>query len=260
MTCQFLVPGAIRSINLDTLPEPDTYGLCIFRGWDFAGRYSKAPTLVEYDDDDIVCGCDSGSCQLFENLSEEQFSAWLSDEDYEGVGLHTICDCGQLDCKSLNSGHNKHWPISVHIVNNEDGMYECDEYRPLAALPSNWIKPDTRPWLLDSRFEGWIYAVATVPELSLHRLKVGWTTKPIEQRLKSYRTSSPTCLLLGLWEGFPAGEDAAHAACGEPLAGSNEVFDVLDPWKTLDAIGVAVRASNEQVLALKETLKSKRGR
>jgi len=97
--------------------------------------------------------------------------------------------------------------------------------------------------LLDPELEGWVYAIAPNPDLSLHRIKLGWTAKPPGRRIDQYRTGNPNLLLLGLWESFAAGESAAFAACTGRIR-DTEVFDVPDPWQAIADIGNAIAKYN----------------
>lgn len=85
------------------------------------------------------------------------------------------------------------------------------------------------------RHGGLVYVVATVPDLDIRRLKVGYTTRPIEQRIDAFRTANPTATLLGLWSVPSDGEDAAHRVVAGRLR-STEVFHVPDVVAALTAI------------------------
>lgn len=87
---------------------------------------------------------------------------------------------------------------------------------------------------------GWIYAVATVPEIHLGRLKVGWTSKPMTQRLRSYRTANPTALLLGLWDADATEEQRVFKTLPGRI-GKSEVFQGHDPWHMLSLLREALR-------------------
>jgi hypothetical protein len=118
--------------------------------------------------------------------------------------------------------------------------------RTVKKIPPGLYAPIPEEIFLKDPFKGWLYAVATNPDLSLHRLKVGWTSKPVE-RLIDFRTADPNALLLGLWQSFPAIERKAHSAIRGRIRDS-EVFDVDDPWKALRTLNKTVEKFNSAYL------------
>lgn len=85
------------------------------------------------------------------------------------------------------------------------------------------------------RHGGLVYAVATVPDLDVRRIKVGFTSRPIENRLEAFRTANPTAALLGLWPAPSDAEDVAHRLI-EGRVGNTEVFHVPDVVVALTSI------------------------
>ncbi len=103
-----------------------------------------------------------------------------------------------------------------------------------------WFEPPVAS--LPSTGEGWLYAIALTPDADLRRIKIGWTSKLIGNRLKSYRTANPGAMLLALWDADRDQELAAHAAVDGRI-GASEVFQCADPWSATTAIGAALRGS-----------------
>jgi hypothetical protein len=77
-----------------------------------------------------------------------------------------------------------------------------------------------------SRREGWVYVVALIPELDLRRIKVGFTRRPIGDRLRAFRTANPHAVLplLGQWEADRTDEIRAHRV----VPGRREQSEVFD--------------------------------
>jgi hypothetical protein len=44
-----------------------------------------------------------------------------------------------------------------------------------------------------------LYLIAVMPEFDIRRIKVGHTTRVVADRLRAFRTSNPTAIVLGLW-------------------------------------------------------------
>lgn len=114
----------------------------------------------------------------------------------------------------------------------------------IAALPAT-LPSD----LLDQRFVrsrdvdrhgGLVYAVALIPDIDIRRIKVGYTTRPIELRLETFRTTNPTASLLGMWAAPSDGEAVAHGAVSGRL-GNAEVFHVADVVAAVVAIDEELR-------------------
>jgi hypothetical protein len=84
-------------------------------------------------------------------------------------------------------------------------------------------------------YGGLVYAVATVPDIDVRRLKVGFTARPIENRLDAFKTANPTASLLGLWAAPSEAEYAAHQVISGRLR-DTEVFHVPDLVVALTAI------------------------
>ena len=103
----------------------------------------------------------------------------------------------------------------LYRIPDDDFDYRCASY------------PSTR--------EGWIYAIALTPESDLRRIKVGWTTRPIEQRIQKYRTANPTLLVLGLWDAYRRHETRILRSLDGRL-GNSEVFIARDPWALVRSI------------------------
>lgn len=89
------------------------------------------------------------------------------------------------------------------------------------------------------RHGGLVYAVATVPDLDIRRLKIGFTARSISSRLENFRTVNPTAHLLGLWPAPLAGEGVALGAVDGRLRGT-EVFHVADVVSALMSIDAAL--------------------
>lgn len=77
------------------------------------------------------------------------------------------------------------------------------------------------------RHGGLVYAVALIPDVDVRRIKIGYTTRPIELRIEAFKTANPTASLLGLWASPEEGEGIAHGVTGGRI-GNSEVFDVTD--------------------------------
>lgn len=141
----------------------------------------------------------------------------------------------------------------AHLFGSDAGPFICDDCIAVAADMANVRKPTPHPpspvtlgGLEDQRFVrsrdverhgGLVYAVATVPDIDIRRLKVGFTTRPIENRLDAFRTTNPTVALLGLWPAPYDAEDVAHRLLDGRLR-NTEVFHVPDVVAALTAIDV----------------------
>jgi hypothetical protein len=75
---------------------------------------------------------------------------------------------------------------------------------------------------------GYVYYIACT---ATHRVKIGYTSGPVERRLKALQTGAPAPLdLIAYHEGSPAMEQAAHKlfaeqrVCGEWFEMSPELF------------------------------------
>lgn len=90
------------------------------------------------------------------------------------------------------------------------------------------------------RHGGLVYAVATVPDLDVRRVKIGYTTRPIENRLDAFRTVNPTASLIGLWSAPSDGEDVALRMVDGRLK-DTEVFHVPDVAAALAALDEEMR-------------------
>ena len=82
---------------------------------------------------------------------------------------------------------------------------------------------------------GIIYALQLLPDLVPNRLKIGFTSSPIERRLHQHRVTCPALVLLARWPASRRDEPKAHALVAGRL-GSCEIFDVLDVDAALRAI------------------------
>jgi hypothetical protein len=138
------------------------------------------------------------------------------------------CGDGSGDGCFLDSG------AIVHATELCDGNCETVPYSSLRPVPA-CIRAEG----VVSRRDGWVYAVAVVPEVDLRRLKVGYTESPIHQRMAAYRTANPTAILLGLWEGDRFDERRSHAALGGRI-GRSEVFQVADLRSALSKLDAAL--------------------
>lgn len=108
-------------------------------------------------------------------------------------------------------------------------------HRELRRLPLQFVGP--RPYTRHPN-EGAVYAIATVPDIRLSRLKVGWTTG-LGVRMSSYITLAPTALVLGVWTGCVHSERRAHSVVDGRI-GASEVFECHNVWSTIEALARAM--------------------
>jgi hypothetical protein len=164
------------------------------------GMGAGPPRLVVYDDDDFWCS-----------------------HSRDKEGSH---ECGDGESCYLDSG-------ALVCAAGLDGPWETVPYGALHSIDAI-VDPVADP------SKGQIYVVAIVPDIDLCRLKVGFTERPMGQRLASYRTANPTAVLLGLWPAPRGAEQLAHSAAGGRI-GRSEVFQVDDLAAALQRIGEAIR-------------------
>jgi hypothetical protein len=173
-------------------------------GWVLYATPGGGVEMLWYDDDDIECFCDPDD----------------TEPDVE-------CGCQWL-------------AVCYPSPNLGDACISIDHGR-LRALPEGFEIGHAR---LPSTKGGWIYAVALMPEVDLRRVKIGWTTKPVERRLRSFRTSNPNALLIGLWDAHHHEEERAlHLADGR--IGNSEVFQCADPWALVARLDAEFRGRPE---------------
>jgi hypothetical protein len=193
------------AFTLYDLPEatPEDYGPCIYDSID-----GDPPRLVYYDDDDYWC-----SHGLDDNPGHE---------------------CG--DIRKVRT--KKCFLDSGAIIHSSEGCDGHCETVPYVCLRRIDLEIAAKRY--ETSREGWVYAVSIVPEIDLRRLKIGYTTRPIDQRLKQYRTANPTAVLVGLWDADARAEDVAHRAI-EGRLGRSEVFAVPDLYAALNRLHEALR-------------------
>jgi hypothetical protein len=90
------------------------------------------------------------------------------------------------------------------------------------------------------RHGGLVYAVALMPDVDVRRIKVGYTTRPIELRIEAFKTTNPTASLLGLWTAPSDGEAIAHGLIRGRI-GNSEVFSVPDVVSAVEKIDEEMR-------------------
>lgn len=203
-------------MKLEDQPEIDEgeYGWCVYDGL-FLG---ERPRLVFYDDDEHWCShrrdesSEDHECDLTPHSDPD---AWLRMSK-----AHCFLDNGAI----------------CYPSDRIEGCYEVQPHNTLHHVPTR-IEYDYQ-----STRSGLIYAIATVPELDLRRLKVGYTTS-LSTRMSSFRTANPTLVLLGLWNADKHAESAVHEALGGRLRAS-EVFDVDDLDGAFDSISAAIKRSH----------------
>lgn len=197
--------GRSLVMRIDDLPEVEQgdYGWCLYESM-FKGDH---PRLVWYDDDD--CWCSHG---LDEKDPSHECPGEIGDPDLPKNSCY-------LD-----------WGAMVYPTTDITGHYEVAPYGCLRTLPAFITSQYTT-----SRKQGWVYAVAIVPDVDLRRLKIGYTERPIGGRLASFRTANPTALLIGLWEANRSDEDRAHLLLPGRV-GKSEVFQVHDLAEALGAM------------------------
>jgi hypothetical protein len=205
-------------MTLDSLEEVDEgdYGTVLV----VPVAADEAPSIMYYDDDDVFCAStDVADCK---NHSHPEIGG--------------RCECGEEGCCHYTDSSAICYPV-WDILTGTCVSYSHGELRA-------W--PESAPALDVERvpgMEGWLYAVALCPELSLGRVKIGYT-KNLDQRLRTYRTPNPTSMLVGCWPANPVDEQnaliGAAKAGGVRLAGS-EVFDFRDLWVGLTALDERLR-------------------
>lgn len=248
-----------RSIDLHSLHLPRTFGHALNVNtlpeakegdWGYVIRrdiVDDRNDVLYYDDDESVCIC---------NASEDCDFDW---EPYEHLNPYeaSVCSCGTVDCTKYT---RKHVP---HMRDNQAVCYETDfaygvtghsfetmnyllPHDMLAALPDDYEGIDVH---VPSRRQGYLYMMASQPDLSLHRMKCGFTSDPPD-RLKAYRTLCPRILLLALWEADKHHEQWFHEfltrddhGARMPWGlryGTSEEFDLYDPFATMRAVNRAL--------------------
>ncbi len=191
----------MRIADLSPVVEGN-YGWCV----DLCNVGNGHPRLVYYDDDDDWCV--RADCNFDQSCPALRAAVQGDDQ-------------AQIDGHSIDSG------ALVYTLEGSTQSTETVPYTSLLRLPAKITeRRDT------STKEGWVYAVAIVPEFDLRRLKIGFTSTPIVNRLKAYRTANPTLLLVGLWEADRADESHAHAVVDGQI-GTSEVFECRDLTQTL---------------------------
>lgn len=91
------------------------------------------------------------------------------------------------------------------------------------------------------RYGGLVYAVALIPDVDVRRIKVGYTTRPIELRIEAFKTTNPTASLLGLWSAPDTGELVAHGVVRGRI-GNSEVFSVPDVVSAITTVDEELRS------------------
>jgi len=199
---------------ISDLPHIDegAYGWCLYQP-STPGNPGDLPRLVRYDHDTFWCA--SPSCK---ELAE--CPAYLRQAKRTSVDGHWI-DSAAMCFPSTNMGE----------------VHERIAYTALRSFPAHF------PSGTRSR-TGTVYAISIVPEIDLCRLKIGYTTRPINGRLKDFRTTNPTAILVGLWDADPHDEDLAHASLDGRI-GRSEVFNCSDFVRALNAINEVLRTPRE---------------
>ncbi len=153
-------------------------------------------TVKYYDDDEMNCICGDRTCLKWWDEKSDELS-----------------------------GHPDHFPVEeVILYDHPDDVGRAGYY--VMGVDSIIGSVDSGPSVPPQPrvFDGWIYAIALVPELAPGRIKVGFTSKPIESRLAQHRTANPTAMVIGLWPAMKAWEVEAHCVLTGRI-GSSEVFD-----------------------------------
>lgn len=238
LTSEPVDPETVHTMSLRSLPDVDDLieaGICPYERICWFG-FSYPLALL--DDEETICGgCDSSECLEFR-------AAFRESEDYVEACICgadgcecALCSCGQRGCRkwSVKKHAQKHWPISTVFLypgRFTEGAYQLATWEVL-VLPENFSLPSLSP----SPYGGHLYAVAPNPDLSLHRLKFGWTSS-LAGRLKAYRTLCPRSLVLGLWPAPKTVEDELHRFVGGrgDRFRHSEVFDLWEPFETLAEI------------------------
>lgn len=226
------MPGQFDHVtNLHTLPsleEVDDYGSYCFFDWNYPVLY--------YDDDEPACICGREDCDGMPGVADPEA---LEVNPYE----HYWCECGTMDCqkadKKPSRKHKPHRPTTLAVCypSNHDNLraeYTTIIHEELVVFPDSFAPPSIA---YPPKMDGWVYAVATQPDLSLHRIKFGFSTN-VESRLKSYKTPCPRSLLLGAWEADEHEEGAIFEFLSQHgfRFGGSEEFDLRHPFEALAEI------------------------
>jgi hypothetical protein len=182
--------------------EEGDYGWCIY-----TDPLTDMKSIACYDDDEYVCICDDDECTLACDENDGEPSGVEGHELVRRLVLYRHPD----DIGALDGGYE--------LVDEED-------VRPLGFVPAEYTLPTGK--------EGWIYAIAVVPELTMARIKVGYSARSVSGRLASFRTSSPTAMLLSVWPADRSDEDRVHRSLSGRI-GRSEVFE-CEPAEAIDAI------------------------
>lgn len=94
---------------------------------------------------------------------------------------------------------------------------------------------------------GWVYAISLDPAHYPCRLKIGYTKVP-KIRLSTFRTTSPSAMLVGLWEASASDEDAVHDVLTGRV-GTSEVFNVRTVVSALASIDKSIGPRVRPLLA-----------
>lgn len=112
--------------------------------------------------------------------------------------------------------------------------FECDgagsAFGAYVVFARHASKPSTR--------QGWIYAIALIPEWKPWRIKVGWSTD-VADRLAHFQAVCPTAKLIGAWDADRADEPRVHGLLRGRI-GRSEVFETKNPESLLCAIDAAM--------------------
>lgn len=191
-------------LRFDLLPEVDGYGWVLSRD-----PLTDELRLVWYDGEEHECFCGADGCRSWPEGMEP--------DDFGGTATHrplTVAIC-YVHPHDMRTGRG-------HFIENFSNLRRLPE-----GLEPRW---DADP----ASAIGWVYCVALAPEVTFDRLKIGWTAKPVEDRLRAFRTTNPTALLLGLWNGSEADEKRVLEVVPGRI-GKSEVFD-FDAVRALDRI------------------------
>ena len=194
-------------------------------GWVLYESFEEGVISVWYDDDDIECVCGDEECSEWGNDDGEEppydpnkplpdhFGVWKAIIYRHPEDLYTGGPCAVIDGGDMRA-----------MTATPSEVESAAQVEPIADPPPAGPVPE-REWQHERR--GWVYVVALAPDVAANRIKVGWTGSPIEKRLASFRTTSPTCRVLATWPGTMEHEKAAHMRLTGRI-GHSEVFDVPD--------------------------------